>query len=77
MEIANWPTPYASDSRQHQRGFRPGDLVLPVNGYPLLCEVVRVETDGLIRIRGAGWSFGYTVLARAEDYRTATGRLSQ
>ena len=77
MDMPKSPTRPAGDSRQRRRGFRPGDLVLPVTGYPLLCEVVRVETDGLLRIRGIGWSPGYTVLVRAEDYRIATGRLSQ
>jgi hypothetical protein len=77
MDMAKLSTRPAGDSRQRRRSFRPGDLVLPVTGYPLLCEVVRLDAGGLLRIRGVGWSPGYTVLVQAEDYRIATGQLSQ
>lgn len=76
MDAPKAPTPPAGISNQRRRGFRPGDLVVAENGYPQLCEVVTVEPGALIRIRAAGWSAGYTVLVRAEDYRLATGRLS-
>ena len=62
---------------QRWRGFQPGDLVLPSTGYPQLCEVVRIEPDGLIRIKGLQWAPGYTVLVHPRDYRLVTGRLSR
>jgi hypothetical protein len=76
MDIANWTTPTAGDSRQRRRGFKPGDLVVPASGYPVLCEVVSADTGGLVRIRGLDWSPGFTVLVRVEDYRLVTGQLS-
>ena len=76
MSIANWPTSTAGDSRQQRREFGRGELVVPASGYPVLCEVVAAETGGLVRIRGIDWPTGFTVLARAEEYRRVTGQLS-
>ncbi len=69
-------TPPAGGSGQGRRRFKPGDLVVPIRGHPLLCEVLSVEEGGPIRIRGLEWPSGYSVLVRAEDYRLVTGRLS-
>ena len=49
--------------------FRPGDLVMSAAGYPTLYEVLRVEPDGLLRVRGNNWASGYSVLVRAQDLR--------
>lgn len=32
--------------------FAPGDLVIPRTGYPILCEVLNVEEDGRVSVRG-------------------------
>ena len=49
--------------------FRPGDLVMTAAGYPTLYEVLRVEPDGLLRVRGNNWASGYSVLVNAHDVR--------
>ena len=77
MANSSSPTPPADDRGQRQRGFQPGDQVVPVQGHPVLCEVLRVEADGLIRIRGLEWPPGYSVVARAEDYKRVTGPLAK
>lgn len=76
MNSPDTSTGPASDSSQQRRGFHAGDLVLPASGYPLLCEIVVVETTELLRIRGLDWPAGYTALVRATDYRLVTGRLA-
>jgi hypothetical protein len=55
--------------------FRPGDLVVSTAGSPLLCEVLSVERDGLIRVRGVEWPSGYSALVNAETIRPASGIL--
>ena len=40
--------------------FGPGDFVTTVTGYPVLYEVLSLETDGLVRVRGVNWAPGYT-----------------
>jgi hypothetical protein len=40
--------------------YRPGDVVMTTTGYPSLYEVMRVEPDGLLRVRGNNWEPGYT-----------------
>jgi hypothetical protein len=69
-------TPPIGDSPRPKCRFHVGDLVVPTSGYPQLCEVMMVEAESLIRIRGLEWSPGYTVLVRFEAYRPVTGRLS-
>ncbi len=76
MTKPDLPTPPSGESDKGRRVFRPGDLVVPVSGHPVLCEVIRVESGGLIRIRATGWPSGYSVLVGAEKYRLATGPLS-
>ena len=49
--------------------FRPGDLVMTAAGYPTLYEVLRVEPDGLLRVRGNNWAPGYSVLLHAHQVR--------
>lgn len=49
--------------------FRPGDLVMTAAGYPILYEVLRIEADGLLRVRGNNWASGYSVLVNAHDVR--------
>ena len=68
--------PQAGESPQHRCCFHVGDLVVPQSGYPQLCEVIMVESETLIRIRGLDWSPGFTVLVPFEAYRPVTGRLS-
>ncbi len=62
--------------RRPRLNYRPGDLVTPVHGYPILYEIVCLETDGLVRVRGLDWPTGYTVVLGAQEVRHVTGILS-
>jgi len=75
MDTRSPPTCAAQSNRQRGPGFHPGDLVLLETGQPMLCEVLRVEDGGLIRIRGAGWPSGYSVLVSIQEVRHVTGIL--
>ena len=55
---------------------RPGDLVTTRSGYPILYEVLTVEADGLLRVRGLNWAPGYSAVVDAQDVRPVTGILS-
>jgi hypothetical protein len=37
--------------------------------YPLLCEVILVQPDGLLRVRGLDWPAGYSALIDPQDVR--------
>ena len=54
----------------------PGDLVTTVTGYPILYEVLCVETSGLLRVRGIQWAPGYSALVARQDVRPSTRLLS-
>jgi hypothetical protein len=55
---------------------RPGDLVTSGSGYPILYEVLTVETDGLLRVRGLNWAPGYSAVVAGQDVRPVTGLLT-
>jgi hypothetical protein len=57
--------------------FRPGDLVTTVTGYPVLYEVLSVDRDGLVRVRGANWAAGYSAVVGPRDIRPVTSILSR
>lgn len=54
---------------------RPGDLVTTRSGYPILYEVLCVETDGLLRVRGLNWGPGYSAVVDSQSVRPVTGIL--
>lgn len=57
--------------------YHPGDFVTTAGGYPVLFEVLTVDSDGLLRVRGLNWAAGYSATISAEDVRPITGILSQ
>lgn len=55
---------------------RPGDLVTTSTGYPILYEVLTVEPEGLLRVRGLNWAPGYSAVVSSQDVRPVTGLLN-
>ncbi len=68
--------PPAGAFHERRGNLKPGDLILPVSGYPQLCEVVRVEPDGRLRLKVFDWAPGTTVLVPAKEYQRVTARLA-
>jgi hypothetical protein len=66
------PTP-----RPGRPAFRPGDLVTTVTGYPVLYEVLRVDRDGTLRVRGVNWAAGYSAVVGPHDVRPVTAILNR
>ena len=65
------------DSRESSQSrprpnYRAGDLVTPTLGYPILYEVLAVEREGTLRVRGVNWAAGYSALVRASEVRPVT-----
>jgi hypothetical protein len=56
--------------------FRVGDFVTTVRGYPVLYEVLAVEPDGLVRVRGVDWAAGYSAMVGRREIRPVTSILS-
>jgi hypothetical protein len=71
------PTAVETAERQRWSNLRPGDLVTTRSGYPILYEVLCVETDGLLRVRGLNWAPGYSAVVDAQDVRPVTGLLAR
>ena len=43
--------------------YRVGEYVASErNAYPVLLEVIQVEDDGLLRVRGLDWPVGYSAV---------------
>ena len=57
--------------------YRLGDLVISLNGYPTLYEVISVCDDGLLRLRGLDWAPGYSALVAAGTVRPTSGILHE
>ena len=55
--------------------FRVGDFVTTVTGYPVLYEVLAVEPDGLVRVRGVNWRAGYSAVVGPREIRPVTAIL--
>jgi hypothetical protein len=56
--------------------YRPGDLVASqANTYPVLLEVIGIEVDGQLRVRGVGWAPGYSVLLARDQVRQVSSIL--
>jgi len=64
-------------SRPARQAYRPGDLVTTVAGYPVLYEVLSLETDGLVRVRGVNWAAGYSAMVGAQEIRPVTSILAR
>ena len=64
-------------SRPARPAYRPGDLVTTVAGYPVLYEVLSLETDGLVRVRGVNWAAGYSAMVGAQEIRPVTSILAR
>lgn len=64
-------------TRRPRLSYRAGDLVTTVTGYPVLYEVLRLESDGLLRVRGMNWDQGFSAMVTRQDVRPVTRILSQ
>ena len=74
MDFPAWTKPRAGQTAPPANGreYREGELVLARGGYqPLLCQVIRVEAEGRLRVRGLDWAPGYSALVDAEQVRPA------
>jgi hypothetical protein len=50
--------------------YRPGDFVASqTNAYPVLLEIIGLEEDGLLRVRGLGWPPGYSAVLPRHQVR--------
>ena len=45
---------------------------MTITGYPYVNKVMRVEPDGLLRVRGNNWEPGYTSMVRPGEVRPVT-----
>lgn len=63
-------------TRPARPAYRAGDLVTTVTGYPVLYEVLSVETDGLVRVRGVNWAAGYSAMVGLKEIRPVTSILA-
>ncbi len=77
MALETVPLTTSSSTRSARLNFRPGDLVTTVTGYPVLYEVLSLERDGLVRVRGVNWAPGYTAVVRAQEIRPVTHILTR
>jgi hypothetical protein len=69
--------PISRTPRTPRPAFGPGDFVTTVAGYPVLYEVLSLESDGLVRVRGVNWAPGYTAIVRMLEVRPTTRILSR
>jgi hypothetical protein len=54
-----------------------GDLVSTSAGYPVLYEVLKLDRDGLLRVRGLDWAPGYSANVRSQTVRPVSQILAQ
>jgi hypothetical protein len=64
-------------SRPARQAYRPGDLVTTVAGYPVLYEILSLETDDLVRVRGMNWAAGYSAMVGSREIRPVTSILAR
>jgi hypothetical protein len=54
-----------------------GELIAsPRNTYPILLEVIQLEADGWLRVRGLDWPAGFTAVLPRDEVRYVTSILS-
>ena len=61
-----------SGNRIPRPNYRSGDLVTSTSGYPILYEVLAVEREGMLRVRGMNWEPGYSAMVGVGDVRPVT-----
>ena len=61
-----------SGNRTVRPNYRPGDLVTTMRGYPILYEVLAVEREGTLRVRGMNWAPGYSAMVGSSEVRPVT-----
>ena len=77
MEIDTLPRTATVSAGSGRPAYRAGDFVTTVTGYPVLYEVLEVEVDGLVRVRGVNWAAGYSAVVGPRDIRPVTSILSR
>ena len=77
MGIEAVPESSSAMPRAVRPQFRTGDLVTTVTGYPVLYEVLNVDGDGLVRVRGVNWAAGYSAVVGPRDIRSVTSILNR
>ncbi len=76
MEIRTLPQTASVVAGSGRPAYRPGDFVTTVTGYPVLYEVLAVDSDGLVRVRGVNWAAGYSAMVGPRDIRPVTAILN-
>ncbi len=66
-----------SSSKTARPTFHAGDYVTTVTGYPVLYEVLSLEHDDLVRVRGVNWAPGYTAMVTSQEIRPVTHILNR
>jgi hypothetical protein len=77
MALETISQPASPKSPPSRPWFRPGDLVATVTGYPVLYEVLSLEGEGLVRVRGVNWAPGYSAIVGAQEIRPVTQTLTR
>jgi hypothetical protein len=50
--------------------YRVGDVIASQrNTYPVLLEVMQIEDQGLLRVRGLDWPAGYSAVLTSDEVR--------
>ena len=77
MTVQAMPESGSATSRTGRAPYRAGDLVTTVTGYPVLYEVLNVDVNGLVRVRGVNWEAGYSAVVGPRDIRPVTSILNR
>jgi len=77
MDMQTVPRNESTTSRTARAPYRAGDLVTTVTGYPVLYEVLNVDVNGLVRVRGVNWEPGYSAVVGPRDIRPVTSILNR
>ena len=75
MDMGTVRQPSGPTARPGQPAYRAGDLVTTVAGYPVLYEVLGVDSNGLLRVRGMNWAAGYSAVVGPLEVRPVTSIL--
>ena len=77
MTMNAMPERGSAASQSGRAPYRAGDLVTTVAGYPVLYEVLNVDGNGLVRVRGVNWEAGYSAMVGPRDIRPVTSILNR
>ena len=72
MNLQVAPQVADSSSKTLHPTYRPGDFVTTVTGYPVLYEVLTIERDSMVRVRGVNWAPGYSAVVAMHEIRHVT-----